>query len=192
MRGAVAVFPLDGRSPSPWRGIAGTADQYRDLCCYDCDLCDQFPWRDSAPLLAMVRPTCDVGGHCGDDDLLPARLTRSRNRFLDTQSVPVTVSMHHTDPVIGVTTRWGGSDSRIMQQAAQAITRLRKLLAFCLPASWLSRSGGRHEGLRPKRPTGAAMEIEPGDPASSWVAWEKSTRPAPRRSAAKSDTNRDQ
>ncbi|MGI9264902.1 MAG: hypothetical protein ACR2QU_08225 [Gammaproteobacteria bacterium] len=68
-----------------------------------------------------------------------------------------------------------------MQNAALVITRIRRFLSLFLPRSWLKAPIAHDEGLYPKRPTPADIEIEPGDPASSWVAWETSSRRKPRR-----------
>jgi hypothetical protein len=68
-----------------------------------------------------------------------------------------------------------------MQNAARAITRIRKVLNIFLPKSWVSTPVAHDEGVYPRRPSGAEMEIEPGDPASSWVAWETSARHPQRR-----------
>ena len=63
-----------------------------------------------------------------------------------------------------------------MQNAALVITKIRKVLKIFLPKSWVSSPVSHDEGMYPKHPSDAEMEIEPGDPASSWVAWETSTR----------------
>ena len=68
-----------------------------------------------------------------------------------------------------------------MQSAARVISRIRKVLKMFLPKSWVSSPVAHDEGIYPRRPSGAEMEIEPGDPASSWVAWETSTRREHRR-----------
>lgn len=63
-----------------------------------------------------------------------------------------------------------------MQNAALVITRIRRFLNFFLPKSWLRSPIAHDEGLYPRKPADADIEIEPGDPASSWVAWETSSR----------------
>jgi len=65
-----------------------------------------------------------------------------------------------------------------MQNAALVITKIRKVLKIFLPKSWVSSPVAHDEGIYPKRRSDAEMEVEPGDPASSWVAWETSTRRA--------------
>jgi hypothetical protein len=60
---------------------------------------------------------------------------------------------------------------------------LRKRLQRLLPRSWLASQTISASELRARQPAKARMELDPGSPASSWVAWEISRRgrPAERR-----------
>ena len=77
-----------------------------------------------------------------------------------------------------------------MQNTALVITRIRKILRIFLPKSWVSSPLAHDEGIYPRRPSAAEMEVEPGDPASSWVAWETSTRRVSRRPHSEKDDAR--
>ncbi len=69
-----------------------------------------------------------------------------------------------------------------MQKAALIIARLRRLLAPVLPRAWTAAVPEAELGPGPLKPSGAAMEIDPASPASSWVVWEVSPlRREPRR-----------
>ncbi|MGB5623524.1 MAG: hypothetical protein WBN65_13610 [Gammaproteobacteria bacterium] len=72
-----------------------------------------------------------------------------------------------------------------MQQAAMIIARLRRLLAPVLPRAWTAAVPETELGPGPLKPSGAATEIDPAAPASSWVVWEVSPlrRETPRRSS---------
>lgn len=61
-----------------------------------------------------------------------------------------------------------------MQKAALIIARLRRLLAPVLPRAWTAAVPEAELGPGPLKPSGAAMEIDPASPASSWVVWEVS------------------
>lgn len=60
-----------------------------------------------------------------------------------------------------------------------AVLKLQAIRDRCrrfLPDRWVLSPRSHTEGLYPRRASGAEMEIKPGAPASSWVAWEVSAR----------------
>jgi hypothetical protein len=61
-----------------------------------------------------------------------------------------------------------------VQMAALMITRLRRLLRPFLPRGWTRPLHGREIGPGPRDPSGAATELDPASPASSWAVWEVS------------------
>lgn len=67
-----------------------------------------------------------------------------------------------------------------MHEIAPFIGVLRRGARFFVPRSWLKSHVAPGTGSRPRRPSRARMELDPGAPAASWVAWEisRSGRPA--------------
>ncbi len=61
-----------------------------------------------------------------------------------------------------------------MEKAAKYAGRLRRRASAWVPASWRSSREALRtvEGRRVRSP--AVMEVDPGKPSSSWVAWEVS------------------
>lgn len=66
-----------------------------------------------------------------------------------------------------------------MHEVGVFIGALRRRLRHVLPRSWLVPPPMSGSGLRPQRAARARMELDPGAPASSWVAWEISRRGRP-------------
>jgi hypothetical protein len=69
-----------------------------------------------------------------------------------------------------------------MHELGPFIGALRRRLRFLLPRQWLSPRTSAGDGLRARRPSKARMELDPGSPAISWVAWELSRRGRPQES----------
>jgi len=61
-----------------------------------------------------------------------------------------------------------------MHEVGPFIGRLRQRLRPLLPRKWLAPDPLSSSGLRARRPARARMELDPENPASSWVAWEVS------------------
>lgn len=60
-----------------------------------------------------------------------------------------------------------------------AVLKLQSLRDACrrvLPERWVSPPLAHPEGLWPRKASAADMEVKPGSPASSWVAWEVGPR----------------
>jgi hypothetical protein len=66
-----------------------------------------------------------------------------------------------------------------MHEIAPLMAVLRRGASFFVPRSWLTAQVASGAGPRPRRPSRARMELDPGAPAASWVVWEisRSGRP---------------
>jgi hypothetical protein len=63
-----------------------------------------------------------------------------------------------------------------MNYAVLKLQALRDRCRMILPKRWVVPPRSHTEGLYPRRASGTEMEIQRDSPASSWVAWEISSR----------------
>lgn len=63
-----------------------------------------------------------------------------------------------------------------MHYAVLNLQSLRNACRRFLPERWIAPPRGHPEGLFPRKASAADMEVKPGFPASSWVAWEVSPK----------------